>query len=57
MSGARNEQEAAAEAGEDRIYWATWEENHYPQDSIRKLVVKERCYEAGYPDWTQEETA
>lgn len=49
MSGARNEQEAAAEAGEDRIYWATWEENHYPQDSIRKLVVAERCYEAGYP--------
>jgi hypothetical protein len=57
VSEARNEQEAAAEAGEDRIYWATWEENHYPQDGIRKLVVAERCYEAGYPDWTQEDCA
>jgi hypothetical protein len=50
MSTARNAQEAAAQASEDRIYWATWEENHYPQDASREQVVTERCEEAGYED-------
>lgn len=42
----RQEREAVAEAAEDRIYWATWEENHYASDGIRKLVVTARAEEA-----------
>jgi hypothetical protein len=42
----REEREAAAEAAEDRTYWAMWEENHYDKPSFREAVVTERAEEA-----------
>lgn len=44
----RSEREAAAEAAEDRVYWATWEENHYASDNIRETVIAERAEDAEY---------
>ena len=42
----REEREAAAGADTERVYWALWEENHYPKPSFRKSAITERVDDA-----------